>query len=252
MSNFDDNSPPPPDTPGLKTAAVDSDIRQHMLTTYVWLRRMMAIITGLFLIVLLWYRYEGGEPPRDSISAYYHHEKSAKLDLPMRDVFIAVLSSIALLLVSYQGYTDGENRLLNLGGFGLLCVVFFPMDHPNSSEPASRRATVHAVSALVFFGSIALVSIFYARNTLALVSTEARRKHYLRAYRLTGALMIALPIAAVVTAQVMKLTSTVFWVEVAGVAAFLAYWLIKSLELANTRLEVDNRLGALPKSPPAP
>jgi hypothetical protein len=251
MYDPDDRVPPPPATPEIRGAAVDSDIKEHMLMTYVWLRRMMAIITGLFLVALLWYRYEGGEPPRDSISAYYHHEKTAKFDLPMRDVFIAVLSSIALLLISYQGYTNGENRLLNVGGFGLLCVVFFPMDHPNSSEPASRRATIHAVSALVFFGCIALVSLFYARNTLALVS-PARRKHYLRAYRITGALMILLPIAAVVTAMVLKLTSTVFWVEVAGVAAFLTYWLIKSLELANTRLERDNKLAALPKSPPAP
>ena len=213
---------------------VDVDIKQHMLSTYVWLRRLMALVTGLFLAVLVYYRVEGGEPPRASISAYYYHNL---VDLPMRDVFVATLFAIGLLLIAYQGYTNWENRFLNVGGFALLAVVFFPMDEPTVAGELSNRARVHYVSALVFFGSLAVVSIFFSRRTLEHETSETRKKLFERLYMLTGGLMMCVPVVAIALHYGWKLQSTVFWVEFVGVTAFLLYWVVKSFELQLSRVE---------------
>lgn len=228
---------------------VDSDIQIHMLRSYIWLRRMMIIVTALFLVALLWHRGFSGEERPDSISAYYYH---AAAGCPLNQLFVASLCAVGVMLITYQGYTDGENLLLNIAGYGLIGVVFFPMDHPNSKDPRSVHATIHYLSAVTFFVCIAAVSVFYARNTLSLVSTKSREEAYRRTYHLTGTLMIALPVTAFVLGYGIKLTSSVFWVEVAGVLAFLSYWLVKSLELESTKLEKENKLEQLPAySPPS-
>lgn len=233
---------------------VDPDIQVHMLRTYVWLRRLIAIVTGLFLVTLSAYREFGTDPvTRNSISAYYYHNHD---DFPMQDVYVAALCAIALLLVAYQGYRDLESWALDIGGLALLCVVFFPMEMPPPDEnvqakdrmPTSAHAVVHTISALIFFGSIAYVSIFRAKDTLAAVSSPTRRAAYRRTYKAIGVLMLFVPGLAFVLHFVVKLESTVFWVEYIAVGVFLSYWLIKSMELELTGVETQAKASLLPET----
>ena len=235
---------------------VDPDIQVHMLRTYVWLRRLMAIVTGVFLVTLSAYRELGADPvTRNSISAYYYHKHD---DFPMKDIYVATLCALALLLVAYQGYRNSESWALDIGGLALLCVVFFPMEMPSPDEnvqakdrtPTSVHAVVHTISALIFFGSIAYVSIFRAKDTLAAVSSPTRRAAYRRTYEVIGVLMLLVPGLAFVLHFVVKLESTVFWVEYIAVAVFLSYWLVKSAELALTGVETKDRVNALPVTEP--
>lgn len=223
---------------------VDSDIRVHMLRTYVWLRRTMVIVTVLFLLALLWHRAFGSEANPGSISAYYYY---AAPGCPLQTLFVGTLCCVAVLLIAYQGYTDGENILLNVAGYGLLGVVFFPMDPPAQGGPHSTRGMMHYASAFTFFACIAVVSLWYSRNTLDLVRNEPVRERYRRAYHLTGVLMLVLPGTATVLAFLAARQSVLFWLEVSGVVAFLAYWVVKSAELEMTGLETHDRLDELPK-----
>lgn len=227
---------------------VAEDIHTHMLGTYVSLRRLIAVVTAGFLLTLWGYRLSGHEEvPRHSISAYYHHDNTG---IRMKDVFVGALVTVGLLLVAYQGYTDRENWALNLGGVALLFVVFCPMEWPPNETIAlgTVRETIHYASALVFFGSLAYVCMLRARDTLRFMHSETRKRVYRNLYRLTGALMIGLPLSAI-GLYFLDEQSWVYTVEYLGVAVFLVYWLIKSAELEGTRLETEEKAPQLAAAP---
>src|SRR5258708_23344517 len=141
----------------------------------------MAFVTFAFLAILTVYRHVGNDTERNSISAYFYHPD---VGFPMKDIFVATLVAIGLLLIAYQGYRNLEKHALNVAGFFLMCVVFFPMDNPDIANstgkpaPTSWHAWIHYTSALIFFGSIAYVCICHAQDTLAVVSSPKRRAAY--------------------------------------------------------------------------
>ena len=106
------------------------------------------------------------------------------------------------------------------------------MDWPagSAATPAGR---IHAVAAIVFFLSVAYVSIFRSRDTLVLLPA-AQRAAFAATYRLLGVLMVAIPLAvAAAHAVLADPHPRVLWlVEVAGIYTFSAFWLVKSREIA--------------------
>ena len=223
------------------SAAPPKDLGVHMQLTYTSLRRLIAAVTLLFLLVLVGYHLSGVDPVgRASISAYYHHDN---LGFRMRDLFIGCLTAVALMLVAYQGYTPQESRVLNAGGLLLLGVVAFPMEWPPTTtwHPQSGTVWVHYTCAVLFFFCLGYVSLFRARDTLRATTTLAARGHFVRLYKATGYLMGVVPALAfaVFLARVFgrEVRAGVFWVEAAGVFAFLAFWVIKSYEIETSGLE---------------
>ena len=225
------------------------ELQAHMLRTYVWLRRVIIVVTLLFLAALCWYRLYGRDTDaRHSISAYYHHTNA---DVRMKDVFVAALCTVGVLLVCYQGYTRRENWALDLAGVALVCVVAFPMDWPPGppGERGSAVEAVHYVSALTFFGCIGYVCLYRAHDTLDAVSSEARKARYRNLYRVTGVLMVATPVLAIAL-YFLRYEGWVYLIEYVGVCVFLAYWVIKSVELELTGVETRSRLRAVTTEAP--
>lgn len=109
---------------------------------------------------------------------------------------------------------------------------------PKNDLPLTLSGKLHYTGAIVFFVGIALVCWFRASDTLKDLFQERPElfKLYRSLYRLTGALMGLVPVLAI-GLYVGGLRSTVFWVEFAGVAVFILYWAIKSLELSNVEIE---------------
>jgi hypothetical protein len=220
---------------------VDPDIKTHMLRTYVALRRLMAVVTLAFLVTLSLYRLSGQDTVvRNSISAYYHHDNAG---FRMKDVFVAALTAVGLLLVAYQGYTDRENWALNVAGVSLILVVAFPMDWPpgDTWRIGSDREKVHYASAVLFFLLLAYVCLYRAHDTLPFLHDERRKRLFKNLYRVTGALMLGVPFVAI-GLYCLEVKSWVYAVEYAGVAVFLSYWVIKSTELRLTRLETEGKV----------
>lgn len=219
---------------------IAEDIKDHMLSTYVSLRRLIVVVTLAFLVTLSAYRLSGHETNRNSISAYYYHDNTG---FRMKDVFVGALTSVALLLIAYQGYTDREKWALDLAGMALLGVVAFPMDWPpDEHRKSSPIEIVHYSAAALFYLAISYVCLLRAHDTLEAMRNEQRKAMFRQLYRLTGALLLMIPLTTLVLRQ---FAWWLYGVEYAGVIVFLAYWVIKSFEMRLTRLETEEKVEKL-------
>jgi len=257
---------------------VADQLMGHELRTYHTLRVILAAIGFALPIVVTaagWYQCQstvgffGG-----SLSAYYHRLAPFEF-LSARDLFAGGLFAAAVCLFSYKGFSTKENVALNLAavfavGVALLptahgpaalnlaearnsCVTFMGADYHDSST----RAFLHGTSAVLFFLCLAYVSIWRSRDTLRLLD-EKKRESYNRRYVLTGAFMLASPVAAVVASKVLTGSHRIFilTVEALGVWAFSVYWWVKTREMGETNIDVKIATGQVkramvPSEPPA-
>ncbi len=216
-------------------------IRDHVFSSYVSLRLGIAIIAIVLPVLLLLIGILLEEPMRESMSAYYHMSSET------RDVFVGILCAIGVFLHLYKGFSNLENYLLNAAGIFAVMVAVFPMDacKVNVCDAAAVAAsaqgvdvlglhlTLHGASAVLFFISIAAVCVFCAHSTLHFMENQPRESLYRLIYRILGGLMIALPVGIFLFFQ----KSNTFFAEAAGVWVFSGYWIVKTLELKETRAD---------------
>jgi hypothetical protein len=196
-----------------------------------------------------------------SISAYYHSEA--------RDILVGALWAIGLGLIAYKGFSRREDWALNLGGVLACCIAFFPMPPEEAltcilSNPAqdylatsalydrtsvqALAARLHFPAAISFYLVLGFVMIFCSHHTLHLVPAQ-RRRWYLAAYPALGVAFVGSMVAAFVLLKFFYTPAEacrdrwVFWVEVAGIVPFAAYWFIKTIEcrLHDTDRRIPNR-----------
>jgi hypothetical protein len=238
-------------------------LRDHIIATYGSLRNgigLLSIALPILLAGIGYFKY--GLILQNSISAYYHAFVTTQ-QFPdilavagngvMRNWFVGILWAIGFFLILYKGYGRRENNALNLAGILLIIVAMFPMDW--KCGEACPKVSVHGIAAILFFLSIGYVCIFRSGDTLKLVKDLNDRESYLRWYRRIGAVMWAFPLV-VTLLEFFKLhpfgSRTVFFIEVAGIWAFAAYWLIKSREIAVTNADseiVQNKLSRPARKP---
>jgi hypothetical protein len=154
---------------------------------------------------------------------------------------------VALYL--YRGFSTAENVVLSAAGVLAVVVALFPTQGEAERTVAN---TVHAVAAIAFFGCLAYVSVFRAGDTLSLIRDTRRARALQRTYRVLGVAMLASPLVALVAERVLRPPggepSVVFYVEVFGVWAFAAYWLVKSWEVRKTSADRAAAQGILEPS----
>ena len=118
--------------------------------------RVMIGLLGMLLpwiIVLLF----GGFPA--SISATYY---TTQCITP----FMIILGSASLLLISYRGYNKLDDIVLTCAGIAGLCICLFPCGVSGVqlvgtfNIPVAMSATIHNISAIVFFALLSFNSIF--------------------------------------------------------------------------------------------
>ena len=129
---------------------------------------------------------------------------------------------------------------LNLAaGLAVLIAVF-----PSEWDDGGGR--FHTIAAVGFFLCIAYVCIFCASATLSLVRESKRAARYRRLYKMLGWVMVISPVAAVIWSEFVGLgSSTVFFVETFAVYAFAAYWLVKTIEIRETKADRKAATGQL-------
>jgi hypothetical protein len=216
-------------------------LQEHMLGTYDALRIMLTLI-GFALPVIV---AGAGCLQRGycrigaSISDYYYLPSRFPF-FTTRDLFVGGLLAAAVCLYSYKGFSTRENVALNLAGVFACFIALVPT--AANPQDVGLRSKVHGAAAVLFFLSIAYVSLRRSRDTLRLLPQRTRDR-YARIYFLTGAAMVASPAIAVVLSFAIEPSSPsstwIFFVETLGVWAFASYWFVKTREMHET--DADRR-----------
>lgn len=224
------------------------DFSNSIAATYKWLRLGVGLIAFAFPLIL----WIGGHfcaslPLQGSMSAYYHAGDALHPGQGvMRNEFVGILFAVGASLFLYQGISRLEDRVLNLAGVLALSVALFPMTWPEGSVPQDKFFFLHGACAVAFFICLGIVCIFCASDTLDPIKDEAKIKRYRRSYRILGVLMVAFPLSAACLKFFAPLRDwTIFFVEVAGIYVFSAYWLLKSYEISQTDLDRKAALGQI-------
>lgn len=223
----------------------DKNIREHILDTYTYLRLGMAGVGIIFPLALWWIGLIFDISFQASISSYYH--------TPMRDIFVGSLITIGSFLWFYQGLTKKENFALNCAGILAVVVALTPTAFVEKvGQVKSETFTilplrglneitasyVHGISATLFFVAIAYVCIFTSSDTLKGVGLSSeRRKFYQKIYYFLGAGMLIFPIISAFLLHFSKQTNNIiYFVELAAVWVFSAYWLVKTKEINESQI----------------
>ena len=110
--------------------------------------------------------------------------------------FMIILGSASILLICYNGYTKVDDIILSYSGIAGLCICLFPCSIPDVSGrvgtfliDSSISATIHNISAVIFFALLAYNSFFLFTKS----SGEMTKKKQIRniIYRICGVGMVA-------------------------------------------------------------
>jgi hypothetical protein len=217
------------------------------LARYVRSYLMMRVFIGALgvalplMVVFVDWRL-GGEPvPQDSLSAYYYSGA--------RELFVGVLSAIAVFLFTYRvAERHLDNWLSLFAGVAVLAVVLFPTGRPAHVDDEltpfqdwageSVVESIHFVAAAAFIGSLAVISLFFGVREGARPPRQGMRRSR-RFWQRFHWLMASAIMAAVLMIAVASWTEWLPWEprywlllgEWIAVWAFAASWLWKGLEL---------------------
>jgi hypothetical protein len=162
-----------------------------------------------------------------SISDYYY--------TGMRDVFVGILCSIAVFLISYKGYERKDAIAGDLACLFAVGVALFPtapgMDASSSDKIIGR---LHLLFATSFFLTIAYFSLFLFTKTDPTKPPTRQKLQRNVVYKVCGSvILIAIALIVVVVwipegaAGAVRALNPVFWLESIAVVAFGVSWLTK-------------------------
>lgn len=150
-------------------------------------------------------------------------------------VFMIVLGSACILLFCYHGYDIFDDLLNSLAALAGLCVCLFPCNTDIFGEwpflgtfkevPVNASATIHNVSAAVFFGLLAINSLFRFTKSSGEMTANKRRRNVI--YKVCGWGMVAsFPILAV--ERYIPWNKVTWLVEAIALFFFGISWLTKA------------------------
>ena len=232
-----------------------AELQEHMLGTYGALRVMLAVVAvSLPIAVFVSGWLHKGEPWLASSISKYYWAPTRFAFLTPRDFFVGGLLAAAVCLYAYKGFSTRENVALNLAGVFAFFVAILPTNP--DGQPKTLRTILHATSAVLFFLSIAYVSIRRSGDTLPLLEDPSKRERYARMYFVTGLAMVISPLWALVLSLLRfrddQGSTLIFWIETCGVVAFALYWWVKTLEMRETKAEDRGLDGGLERKTVAP
>lgn len=231
-----------------------TDLQDHVFDTYISLRYGIAALALLFPFVVPLAGWAHGSQLKGSLSAYFCESAGVgEVDgvFAAQTVFVGILFALGAALYLYKGFSNRENYLLNIAGASAWLVALIPTPCVEGYTLSIlgltlRGITLHGASAVALFVCVALVCLLCSYDTLAEIPTPAARARYERAYKVFGILMLVLPLAAVFLTVVLKQTGIrILAVEAAGSLVFGAYWLLKSIELSQSKVQKKATQGAV-------
>lgn len=201
----------------------------ELAVSYLFLRRAIGLIGSLLPIVVpLGYSVSTGKwLLLSSVSNYYYTD--------MRNVLVGSLCAVGVFLICYR-YERWDDVITSLAGACAIAVALFPTLGPNPSALARIIAVLHAVFAVGFLASMALMCLLLFTRSTTPPEQRTPAKHVRDlVYRICGSVILLFTVLAVLTAFSPKsFTDTVhplFWCEAIATFAFGFAWWVKGQTL---------------------
>jgi succinate dehydrogenase/fumarate reductase cytochrome b subunit len=230
----------------IETKHVDDAISER----YSKLTTRIGAITIAFPVVLIVVGWCWGISIQPTLSDYYYATEPVghRIDaFPVRLWFCGILFAVGVFLFRYRGFSRNEDRWLSLASTFALGVAIFPTsfngksDYPLFDKLGLPWLSLHGLSAVLAFLSIAVVIFWYADSTLSKLkkSNPTAYKVLKTAYALIGAYM-AVSIGITVALHYLngKQGIYILLAEWSGLWAFGAYWFFKKYELKKVAEEM--------------
>lgn len=212
-------------------------IRSQVIS-YLSLRRIIGILGILLPVVLVVGSVVacGCTELQHSISAYYH--------TGMRNLFVGILSGVALFLFSYKGYTRLDDVMADMAALFALGVAFFPTSVTGMATSCiipintNLSGDLHYVSAALFFCVLAFFSLVLFTRTKGDFTPQKRKRNMI--YKVCGVIMVAAIVLIALYSLGFKSANPpleklhpVFWLETIALWAFGISWLTKGKAIMN-------------------
>jgi hypothetical protein len=143
---------------------------------------MIGWLGGLlpWLVALLLMRF-----PASISETYYTWEAGA--------VFMIVLGSASILLMSYKGYDDIDDMLNTIAGIFGITIILFPCESEYElvgtfQIPMKTSAMIHYIAAAMFFALLAYNSLFQFTKSNGMMTKKKKARNVI--YRVCGIGMI--------------------------------------------------------------
>lgn len=226
----------------------ETELQERIVSTYNSLRMGMSIIAVATPVAVVVWGLLFGVSWQDSISAYYFAPDGsahAYSPYPVRVLFGGVLYAIGSFLYLYKGFSWREDWALNIAGVSAVAVAMCPMYAETGYIPSSN--ILHFSFAGLLFLCMAYTAVFCHDETLRWLKDEKARVRYRRAYQAIGFFMILFPAIGFALALIFDAEQRhTYWIELAGIWTFAAYWIAKSIELRQSQAEMKVVTGQSP------
>lgn len=150
-----------------------------------WLGMLLPII--VLALCLIFQCVPGDHLFPDSISATYYYA-------PTITPFMIILGAAGILLMCYRGYTLCDDIINTITGIAALCICLFPcinraFTHVGTFQvPVDISATIHNISAIVFFVLLAYNVLFLFTKSNGTITANKKKRNII--FRICGAGMV--------------------------------------------------------------
>lgn len=208
---------------------------RDVVRSFYRVRQAMGWLGLALPIVLIGGTLAMGDPLPPALSDFYH--------TPLRDLFVGILVSLGVFLITYLGHRKPEGLLSDrvvstLAGLGAIGIALFPNDTLDACGgvkiPALTLAgQIHVLSAALFLTMTAVFClVLFRRGDDPPRALKIRRNRFYLACGLTIVAALALRAAYLgIVGPEQRCAARdlrpVLWLEVVAVVAFGLSWLVK-------------------------
>jgi hypothetical protein len=220
---------------------VDRAIDQTIVENYRQLRTRIGVLALMFPVILLGVGLCWGIKVQQTLSNYYFAmDPDGRVDTyPVRLWFCGILFVVGFFLHKYHGFSENEDRWLSVAGFFALGVAIFPMTTPKGNEydfllawtGLTKYISVHGICAMLAFGAIAVVIVWYAASTLSELQPGQRATFKAIYFVIAAFMVVAIGISIYLNIMYPQ-GDYILSAEWAGIWSFAAYWFVKNWELS--------------------
>jgi hypothetical protein len=203
----------------------------NLVISFLSLRKLIGILGITLPAILLIGTFTLGKctQVQDSISHYYY--------TIMGDVYVGVMCTVGLFLMSYKGYSKTDDIASTLAGIFAVITALFATTNNQDMGCTIRtltdnnfRINVHYIAAALFFATLAIISIFlFTKSKGHKTKMKIIRNFIYRASGITILVMILIFLYKQIDWLQIHFAQykPVFWLEWIALLAFGTSWLIK-------------------------